>query len=413
MKHKQDMNEDKLVARLKKADPAIAHNLDADVIERGINRANHKRQVTRRPSFVLAAAGAALVTVSLTLTSVLTSGHSGGALISLGATQGDSTTQSRTQSSSALAKGSEGLSDMGIAMPAVNYTYVAGDGISDANSREHVYQVALSGDPLEHLRDLQKFFQVKGTIENLNKDGSYDPSGDPVYSVGSTDGMSESLSLYWTGSGYWSYYNPAAYTDGAEMNLPNKSEARAEALRVFNQTGLDASASDITVYATEGYVQATASLKLNGQDTAIEWYINWGNSGEIGSVSGSFAKFIDKGEFDTVSAKSAVERLDDWRYSGAIASRFWSETSIVADDTAHPEYKGGLTEEPLEVTVTITKAMPSYLLITDASGTSWMVPGYIFTDERGWLMPVFSLAEGVVEMPALAEVAPGELVREK
>lgn len=409
MQHKQDMNEDKITERLKKADPVAKHELEADVIERGINRATRKRSIVRRPSFALAAAGATLTVAALTATSVLTAGNTGGPLISLGA-QADGA-RSNALGSSEFVSGP--TSDKMMMMPnPFTYEYVAGAGLSDATSREHVYQVALAGDPIEHIKNLADLFGISGDIEDLNKDGSFGSTQYPVYSIGSQDGTGKNVSIYWSGTGTWNFYNPDAYVEvsDADANLPTVSEARAVAAGIFKATGLKVSSSDIRITSDEYSTQAVASLQINGQDTAIEWYLNWGRNGVIGSASGSFVKLVDKGEFNTISAKAAVARIEDWRYSGALPSRFWQEDSLLnigveeasrgSDAIPSPE------ATPQVVKVTIEKATKSYLLIWDASGNAWIVPGYSLTEAGGWVQAVFSLEEGVVELADLPEVMP-------
>lgn len=407
MKHKQDMNDEKITARLKKADPATTHELGADVIERGLNRASKKRSPVRRPSFVLAAAGAALVTASLTLTTALTAGNSGGPLISLGA----QTDGLRNTMAGGPESGAGATSDKMMMMPnPFTYEYIAGEGLSTATSREHVYQVALSGDPLQHIKSLAKYFGIDGEVQDLNKDGSYGSTQYPVYSVGSQDGTGASVSIYWSGTGTWNYYNPDAYAEiaDADSKLPSVSEARAQAAKIFKATGLSVSTSDIRVTGDEYSTQAIASLQLNGQDTAIEWYLNWGRNGEIGSASGSFVKLVDKGEFNTISAKDAVARIEDWRYSGSLPTRFWDEASLTigVGDSVRSDLMPNPEASPELVKVTIEKAAKAWLLIWDASGNAWIVPGLALTDDRGWIQAVFTLEEGVVELADLPEVMP-------
>ena len=147
-------------------------------------------------------------------------------------------------------------------------------------------------------------------------------------------------------------------------------------------------------------------MQINGQDTAIEWYLNWGLTGEVGSASGSFVKLIDKGEFNTISAKSSVARIEDWRYSGALPSRFWEYPTASSDSAVRSDLMPNPESSPEVVKVVINRATKAHLLIWDASGNAWIVPGYALTDDRGWVQAVFSLEDGVVAMADLPEVMP-------
>jgi hypothetical protein len=56
---------------------------------------------------------------------------------------------------------------------------------------------------------------------------------------------------------------------------------------------------------------------------------------------------------------------------------------------------------PQIVKIDITKAVEAMMAIWDSAGGTWIVPGYIMIGEQNWLTPVFSLQDGVVELPAL------------
>lgn len=55
--------------------------------------------------------------------------------------------------------------------------------------------------------------------------------------------------------------------------------------------------------------------------------------------------------------------------------------------------------EPEVVTVTLDDATPTLLLMWDADGNAWLVPGYAFAMPEGWFSGVVSLVEGVIELP--------------
>ena len=63
--------------------------------------------------------------------------------------------------------------------------------------------------------------------------------------------------------------------------------------------------------------------------------------------------------------------------------------------------------EPEVVNVTLEKATATLLLMWDADGNAWLVPGYAYENPDGsfWHTAV-SLVEGVIALPELIEVEP-------
>ncbi|BAU32934.1 hypothetical protein [Microcella alkaliphila] len=59
--------------------------------------------------------------------------------------------------------------------------------------------------------------------------------------------------------------------------------------------------------------------------------------------------------------------------------------------------------EPEVVTVTLDEATPTLLLMWDADGNAWLVPGYAFEMPDGWFSGVVSLVEGVIALPEPVE----------
>ena len=185
-------------------------------------------------------------------------------------------------------------------------------------------------------------------------EASYSSADYPSYVVGPEDGSAASLNLTWSGTGSWWYTDPAASPapvctlvpllaeDGSttsetyeeclqpeipasESLAPSTDEARALAAEIFDATGFDVDASDIRVTADSWQTIASASLTVDGVATALEASVAWSPLGEISWASGHSVEVVARGEHDTVSPVSAVDRLTDWRWFGA----------------AGPDYSGG------------------------------------------------------------------------
>lgn len=131
----------------------------------------------------------------------------------------------------------------------------------------------------------------------------------------------------------------------------------------------------------------------------------------ISSVSGHSVKPIDRGVFTTISAKAAVSRMSDWRYSGQLAQSTWQKyqpvdggRAIAYDDAVGNESQPETT--PKVIDITVNKSETAQLMIWDKQGNAWLVPGHILIADKGWITPVFSLEDGVIELPEPVEISP-------
>jgi hypothetical protein len=61
---------------------------------------------------------------------------------------------------------------------------------------------------------------------------------------------------------------------------------------------------------------------------------------------------------------------------------------------------------PPVITVTITDAQPTLLLMWASDGNAWLVPGYAMRVENGWWTSVVSLVPGVIALPPAPTVVP-------
>jgi hypothetical protein len=341
-----------------------------------------------------------------------------------------------------------------------NYEYVAGEGLSTQGGSGTVYQLQRVGTPEGVLADVADAFGVSGApAKSTYYDEAY-----PTYVVGPEDGTAPSVVVSWVGTGDWWYNDPAAYpaiscdADGVcqeapvtENLAPSESEARTIAQQLFADTGFEVDAADIRVYADEWQTTASASLVVDGTKTAIEWSVGWGTTGLISYAYGHSLDVVEKGNFGTVSAHDAVDRLADWRWFGSagpdyqggvmtfandalrsdapdtsVESPTTDETSApteevppaeptepAVDPTVEPEPEPTLIDplpveptEPETVTVTVDEAFETLLLVWDADGNAWLVPGFAMPHPDGWFNSVISLIEGVITLPEPMAIEP-------
>jgi len=250
----------------------------------------------------------------------------------------------------------------------------------------------------------------------------------------------------------------------SESLAPSVDEARALAAELFADTGFDVEASQITVTADEWQTVATAGLVVDGVSTALEASVAWSPLGTIAWASGHSIEVVAHGDHGTVSAASAVERLTDWRWFGAAGPDYTagavafaadsgllrgaevapaegdpaeepSEEPAPSVDPAAPTDPAVPTEEPdpsdvpapdgdtvdpgivepapeplptpETVNVTLEHAEATLLLMWDADGNAWLVPGYAYENpEQDFWTAVVSLVEGVIVLPEPVEIEP-------
>ena len=298
----------------------------------------------------------------------------------------------------------------------VEYEYVAGPGLSDAAGSDQVYKLNLNGSPEALVEKLAARFGVEG---KLSKE-TYDEGKTYNYFFGNkAKPENASVSVYWTGTGSWYFGDYSKFSE--KVNLPTKASALATASEIFADTGLVVAEDAITVTSGDWGMAAQASLQVDGEDTALEWMVNWAPNGEIIGVSGHSVTVEAKGTYGTISAKDSVKRLGDWRYGGSAASSYYGGGmammsrggSVVSSDVSESGSEPSVepTEEPTveptpeptpeKVLMKLVSSKKTHLLIWDAKGGAWLVPGYMLKNSDGWYNSVISLVDGIIALPKL------------
>lgn len=325
---------------------------------------------------------------------------------------------------------SESSDDKMMIMPFTTYSYVAGADLSSEKGSGQVYKLVRTGNPESLLANLAQVFGIEGSVKKYPDFSDQNPgyffgeSEDPW----GADNLNPLVSLWWSGTGSWNYYNPVDIgasssscvetdPDGACQEwteilptpelLPTRAEAIAKALEIFGATGLPVTESDLRIDYSEWGVYISAAMKVDGQPTSIEWYIGWSSTGEISFAGGHSVVAEAVGTFDTISAVQAVERLDDWRWFGSAATSFYDKyqgdsagISVRSEETIEPEVaEPEQPTEPEVITITIISAERALVSIWDAAGDVWLVPGLIMVNDQGWLSSVISVVDGVIALP--------------
>jgi hypothetical protein len=325
---------------------------------------------------------------------------------------------------------SESSDDKMMIMPFTTYSYVAGADLSSEKGSGQVYKLVRTGNPESLLANLAQVFGIEGSVKKYPDFSDQNPgyffgeSEDPW----GADNLNPLVSLWWSGTGSWNYYNPGDIgasssscvetdPDGACQEwteilptpelLPTRAEAISKALEIFGATGLSVTESDLRIDYSEWGVYISAAMKVDGQPTSIEWYIGWSSTGEISFAGGHSVVAEAVGTFDTISAVQAVERLDDWRWFGSAATSFYDKyqgdsagISVRSEETIEPEVaEPEQPTEPEVITITIISAERALVSIWDAAGDVWLVPGLIMVNDQGWLSSVISVVDGVIALP--------------
>ena len=410
-----------LKARLQKADIAAssATQLPESVLEVGKTKPRKVFEFKQVRLTGLALAGAFAITLSLTLPAALRPAP----LIQLSATSG--------QSSAMSAEASD--AKVGMIWPGwIQYNYIA-EGLSEETGRGKVYQLKISGDPVEKLKTLAKYFGVSGEV----KEDEWSTEQYPSYSI---TGKNLMLSIYWSGTGSWSYSKWADIqcqaveptTEGETTasdctwpepninNIPSKETMRETAIELFSAMGFKGSFDNLRVDRSEWGGNVSIAEQVAGQDIAIEWSVGWDQFGDLAWASGHSFEVVERGEFGTISAKDAVARIADGRWGGSAPFTLYNsmpmvrtaeaspDTAVSSDVEPAPTEKPAVdpTEEPAPmptepeiVDLVVNKSEEAMLTIWDASGNVWVVPGYLLYNTEGWFSAIISLVEGVIALP--------------
>lgn len=425
------MNEnfDDLKARLQKADPADS----SFVLNEGLVAQAPLAKPARAP-------------ISSRLRLGLLSGGSVAAVSALALVAGLATPQQPLiQMANAPAGRAESLAASDAAAPGmkmiapvwIEYDYDSTE-LSDETGRGSVYQLVLEGDVKERLQQLADYFGIEGEI----REEEWSSKEYPTFSIGKPE---RQVSVTWAGTGnfYFNAWDPASYKcenktvtleDGTSYEscepiatpelIPSEEKIRSEAFDLFETFGLGVAKDRIRVDRSDWGASAVASVQVDGQDTALEWWVNYDGAGKLSNVSGHFAKPQARGEFDTISAKEAATRIKDGRWFGSPSSSVWNQYSQnmrTADAVSLPAVEPAPEEstkdapatseeqveiKPQKVTLKLTGSESTLLMIYDKSGGAWLVPGYILKNDQGWFDAIISLVEGVIELPEPYAVEP-------
>ena len=316
------------------------------------------------------------------------------------------------------------------------YEYTPSTDLSTDGSRGAVYELSLNGDPRARLQDFASLFGEQGRVQLEDYSTDFFPS----YYLQTDDSY---FSLRWHGSAMINYSSKRNWLpdecyqreeqellqsdpDSIEecrplpvVELPSEQVLREQAYELISAAGYPGTKQDLEINRYQWGAEASAAISANGEETAIQWYVSWDQTAQISNVSGHLATIEYVGDYDTISPVEAVDRIQDGYWFGVPASSNYEEGIMESDlqvsseniSESTPEdfndsepiptepfpEPGEFEEETIEVTVGSAKTVT--LLLEDANGKGWLVPGYLLQTNQGWFESVISLQQGVIQPP--------------
>jgi hypothetical protein len=173
-------------------------------------------------------------------------------------------------------------------------------------------------------------------------------------------------------------------------------------------------------------IRISATLFANQQPTSVHMTFLWGaKTGQLSAAWGALATLELKGTFDTVSEKDAMSRIAQpdreyartglpikhWSartYWGMSANLFESVLNCVDAKSIYRRTPKAPCTLPIEekdgekmpiVTSVAKQASPAMLEIVSSAGTRWLVPGFDYFDNNGYLGSGQSLSDALVAYP--------------
>lgn len=153
--------------------------------------------------------------------------------------------------------------------------------------------------------------------------------------------------------------------------LPDESQARAHAERVFKQAGIDVAGMKSSVESNGSAITVMYQPTFDGHTVdGYALYVAFGANDTIAYASGIVGDPKSVGSYELATLSRAVERLNAQR---AYPARGGPEPAIAVDEPTN--------QQPLVVTLTAVRV--GLMLSSDADGNRlWLTPAYVFTTDQ-------------------------------
>ena len=441
--HNKIMEDNELRNLLKKADTkASLEPMNETVVAKAAMQERKAPMTYRSFRALVGSLGAAALVVGITLPSALQP-RPLFELASSGAAGRDSSMATSAESSIAA--------DKSMIWPGwFEYNYIV-QGLSTESGSGEIFEVRKKGNPTQILKNVASVFGISGEP----KEDDWSTADYPSYSI---SGENFSISVYWSGPGGWYFsrwnqdyfrgcMEPAMEEPGEDevvsdsaMDesyvceeikpepglIPSEQEMLSQAESLFNKLDVDFDRTLARVWRDDWGGSVSMPLILDGNAIPLETYVGWGSDGEVSYASGYSVEIVSRGNFDTISATDAVERINDWRWYGSVASSYYEQyyaTTAVAesaverdaavsgaeDSVSNDEPMPVGPEQPTEpeiVDVFVNRSETALAAAYDGSGNMWLVPAYILHNDQGWFDVIIAVEEGVIQLPEPYDIMP-------
>lgn len=437
------MEDNELRSLLKQADTKAALDpMNAGVVASAAMKQRKAPMSYRGFRALVGSLGAAALVVGITLPSALQPQP----LFELAS----SASSGRDSAMSAIAETSIAADSSMIWPGWVEYNYIA-QGLSASGGSGEIYEVRRKGNPTEILRNVAAVFGIQGEP----KQDEWSTAEYPSYSISGED---FSISIYWSGPGGWyfsrwdqNYFRGCAEPAmeeplegegdaGSTMDesylceeikpepglIPSEQAMLSQAEGLFSALGVDFDRTLARVWRDDWGGSVSMPMILDGNAIPLESYIGWGSDGQVSYASGYSVEIVSRGNFDTISAQDAVERISDWRWYGSVASSYYEQyyaTTAVAESAIERDaaVSGGEEsaisdesmpvepEQPIEpelIDVLVNRSETALAAAYDGSGNMWLVPAYILHNDQGWFDVIIAVEEGVIQLPEPYDIMP-------
>jgi hypothetical protein len=227
--------------------------------------------------------------------------------------------------------------------------------------------------------------------------------------------------------------------------VPTEAEARVLAETLFADLGLPGDVTIQEVWADDWGAWVHGATTLGGVPTDLSVSAAWGGEGKLTSIASTLAEPTDEGNYPTVDAERAVQRLEEqgggWgglpiarplpaigsldaptrsdNLASSAASSSDEDDAPAADPVPDADPEPMPTEpvidlprpdpdaEPEVVEVTLVDVAPVLLVHWDVDGTAWLLPGYRFTDAEGGVWQVLAVSDDYLDVGEPEVPAPG------
>lgn len=427
---KNNLNPPDPIDQLKQAKPTKTSDARVENLiqmSEANTRAKHRTPLSHRVKFALIATPALLTIVAVqglnpnvaspTLRLDLGAGSSTDLNSSLGSSAADCVSRNRPCND---------VGYDGVMIPYIDWNYTILPSVNTEAPDGHVFSLSNFGGEKEIASRLALDFGIRAPIQKKIESDGFDSF--TTYSAGTweEENIHVQSSMYST---WIDYYDPAAKDWTRCQDSPNRKDTRRDCPSVaFEEKPTHAEAtlyvqrfleklelvsgSDLSTLKNGDYLikvtevdsdlTASARLVLNGLPTAGGLQFHWFNgSKDLAIIDGTLERAKDEGLFRTLKAETAFDRMNKYitlpSYKKPLTPSLktlegmsWEEKKLLWDDLANP--KG------VEIDVEISRAEVGQVTIHDAKGRPWVVPGFHYFDDSGYLGSAFSLDSEYIQM---------------